>query len=63
MKCENQEGNSLDFILRLPRDKEAKIYMNDEAVTEYLLNQSQVLTIYNNNLLVNTDNASINTTW
>ena len=37
--------------------------MNDEAVTEYLLNQSQILTIYNNALLVNTDNTSINTTW
>ena len=40
-------------------DSASKIYLNDEAVTEYMTNQSLVLTQYNDALLVNTDNTSI----
>lgn len=42
-------------------DSADKIYLNDEAVTEYMTNQSLVLTQYNDALLVNTDNASVQT--
>ena len=42
-------------------DSADKIYLNDEAVTEYMTNQSLVLTQYNDALLVNTDNTSVQT--
>lgn len=52
-------ANSLWQESRSAIDSTEKVYLNSEAVTEYMTNQSLVLTQYNDALLVNTDNASV----
>lgn len=52
-------ANSLWQESQAAIDSTDKIYLNDEAVTEYMTNQSLILTQYNDALLVNTDNASV----